>query len=111
MAIPLQQRTVTILTALSEVIQQDIDECDIIFHELSQLNIAQQDILDAGRDLTTPFSGIEQYIERTVTGYSDPYFYKHFRMTRLDFEVLLYYFFIACCKAKIVSIILNFLRC
>jgi hypothetical protein len=42
MAIPLQKRTVTILTVVSELFQEDIDEIediDIICHELSQPSI------------------------------------------------------------------------
>jgi hypothetical protein len=49
--------------------------------------IAQQDILNSGRDGTSQFTGIEDYIKRTVTGYSDPYFYKHFRISRMSFQV------------------------
>jgi hypothetical protein len=45
MALSEQQRILTIATVISEVIQQDIDECDVICHEFSQPLIAQQDIL------------------------------------------------------------------
>lgn len=87
MALSEQQRILTISTVIGEVIQQDIDECDVICHEFSQPLIAQQDILNSGRDGTSQFTGIEDYIEMTVTGYSDPYFYKHFRMSRMSFQV------------------------
>ncbi|EFX65610.1 hypothetical protein DAPPUDRAFT_264458 [Daphnia pulex] len=50
MAISQQPRILTIATVISEVIQQDIDECDVICHEFSQPLIAQQDILNSGRD-------------------------------------------------------------
>jgi len=33
------------------------------------------------------FSGIEGYVEYVITGYTDPYFKKHFRMSRQSFEV------------------------
>jgi hypothetical protein len=33
------------------------------------------------------FSGIEGYVEYTITGYSDLYFKRHFRMSRQSFEV------------------------
>jgi hypothetical protein len=87
MALSEQQRILTIATVISEVIQQNIDECDVICHEVSQPLIAEQDILNSRRDGTSQFTGIEDYIERTVTGYSDPYFYKHFRMSRMSFQV------------------------
>ena len=87
MALSEQLRILTIAKVISEVIQPDIDECDVICHEFSQPLIAQQDILNSGRDGTSQFTGIEDYIERTVTGYSDPYFYKHFRMSRMSFQV------------------------
>jgi hypothetical protein len=87
MAISRQQRTLIIVTVTSEVIQEDIDECDVICHEFSQPLIAQQNIFHSERDGTNQFTGIEEYIERTVTGYSDPYFSKHFRMSRWSFEV------------------------
>ena len=45
MALSEQQRILTISTVIGEVIQQDIDECDVICHEFSQPLIAQQDIL------------------------------------------------------------------
>ncbi len=77
MAISPQQRTVIFLTVVSEVIQQDIDECDIFCHEFGQPSIAQQDIFNSGRDGIRQFSGIEGYVEKTVIGYSNPYFYKH----------------------------------
>jgi hypothetical protein len=44
MVISQQPRILTITTVISEVIQQDIDECDVICHEFSQPLIAQQDI-------------------------------------------------------------------
>ena len=59
MALSEQQRILTISTVISEVIQQDIDECDVICHEFSQPLIAQQDILNSGRDGTSQFTGIE----------------------------------------------------
>jgi hypothetical protein len=85
---PIQRIAVIILSVGSEVIQQDIDECDIFCHEFSQPSIAQQDIFNSVRDGIKQFSGIEGYVEKTVTGYSDTYFYKHFRMHRVNFEVL-----------------------
>jgi hypothetical protein len=50
MAIPLQQRTVAILMVVSEVFQQDIDECDIICHEFSEPSTTQREIFDSERE-------------------------------------------------------------
>ncbi|XP_045030382.1 protein ALP1-like [Daphnia magna] len=44
--------------------------------------------MESSREGPREFSGVQEYIERTITGYSDPYFKKHFRMSRQSFEHL-----------------------
>jgi hypothetical protein len=86
MAIP-DQGTVIALAILNEIIQQDVDDDDIIFQEISASNSAKHVLHSDNREGPREFSGIVGYVEYTVTGYSDPYFKKHFRMFRGSFEV------------------------
>ena len=86
MAIP-DQGAVIALAILNEIIQQDVDDDDIIFQEICASNSAKHVLNSDNREGPRQFSVIDGYVEYTVTGYSDPYFKKHFRMCRVSFEV------------------------
>lgn len=84
----LEQSRVIALAVLNEMIQQDVDEDDIIFQEINTYNFAKHVMNSDNREGDREFSGIVGYVEYTITGYSDPYFKKHFRMSRGSFEVM-----------------------
>ena len=86
MAIP-DQGAVIALAILNEIIQRDVDDDDITFQEICASNSAKHFLNSDNREGPRQFSGIDGYVEYTVTGYSDPYFKKHFRMCRVSFEV------------------------
>ncbi len=77
-----------LVAAVVEVVRQDADDDDVIMAELFERYrgrgmLGRNRVRNAERE----FSGIENYVERTVTGYTDVYFKKHFRMCRASFQV------------------------
>lgn len=82
-----EQRRVIGLAFLTEIIQQNVDEDDIISQEINASNLAIHVLNSDNREGPREFSGIEDYVEYVITGYTDPYFKKHFTMSRQCFEV------------------------
>jgi hypothetical protein len=82
-----EQRRVIGLAILTEIIQQNVDDDDIISQEINASNFAIHVVNSDNREGPREFSGIEDYVEYVITGYTDPYFKKHFRMSRQSFEV------------------------
>ena len=77
-----------IISVIGEILRQDADDDDFIIEELLQPFRGERMLgRNRVRNGEREFSGIENYIERTVTGYTDPYFKKHFRMSRRSFQV------------------------
>lgn len=78
-----EQRRVIGLAFLTEIIQQNVDEDDIISQEINASNfvihVLNSDNREGPRELC--------YVEYVITGYTDPYFKNHFRMSRQCFEV------------------------
>lgn len=75
-----------LVAAVVEVVRQDADDDDFIMAELFERYhgrgmLGRNLVRNAERD----FSGIENYVERTVTGCTDVYFKKHFRMSLVVF--------------------------
>ena len=81
------QRIVIALGILGEICQQDVDDDDIIFHELNSCDISKHFLDGMNREGPREFSGMEGYVENVIPRYSDLYFKKHFRMSRGSFEV------------------------
>jgi hypothetical protein len=75
-----EQRRVIGLAILTEIIQQNVAE-------INASNFAIHVVNSDNREGPREFSGIEDYVEYVNTGYTDPYFKKHFRMSRQSFEV------------------------
>lgn len=82
-----EQRRVIGLAFLTEIIQQNVDDDDIISQEINASNLAIHVLNSDNREGPREFSGIEDYVEYVITGYTDPYFKNHFRMSRQCFEV------------------------
>ena len=68
MALSEQQRILTISTVISEVIQQDIDECDVICHEFSQPLIAQQNFKIQGEMVQVNSLGLKTISKGRLLG-------------------------------------------
>ncbi|KAI9561819.1 hypothetical protein GHT06_012780 [Daphnia sinensis] len=84
-----QDSVVILMSVVQQLVQQDGEENETIFQELLQPFFAVHGNMELNREGPRQFSGVQEYIERTVTGYSDPYFKKHFRMSRESFEHLI----------------------
>jgi hypothetical protein len=84
-----EQELHLLIAAVGEVIRQDADDNDFIIEDFLQAFRGERMLgLDRIRNEEREFSGIENYVERTVTGYTDPFFKKHFRMSRASFQVI-----------------------
>ncbi len=84
-----EQELHLLIAAVGEVIRQDADDNDFIIEDFLQAFRGERMLgLDRIRNEEREFSGIENYVERTVTGYKDPFFKKNFRMSRASFQVI-----------------------
>jgi len=104
-----EQRRVIALAILNEIIQQDADDDYIISQEINASNYAIHVGNSDNKEGPREFSGMEGYVEYTITVYSDPYIRKHFRMSRQSFQarqenvrndVLIR---ISCCRSYLVK--------
>lgn len=81
-----EQELQLVIAAIVEIIREDVDEDDLIIQQILDPQLELRRLL-ARRNEEREFSGIGNYVERIVTGYTDPYFKKHFRMSRAPFQV------------------------